>query len=175
MFYLIVIYIAVTIITAIKNKLMYRKCTSIIFSLHVNFKNNVAHKNYDHIPEIKKILSNTQITYFNYPNSRITEKPYICKTVEILAQARSVYKYRLKHSWLWCIELIKKIHIFRWCFDKKHNIFISIILSIVECFVGYLITLELDTMGIGKKILTFLHEIPDSLRQFLDTYLNYIF
>ena len=153
---LIYIYLIVTAVIAIINLINIWRCIYI----SVRMEMNVAKKprvNYKYVVPVYNLLDKF---YYGYSRSKITsliDNSYgLRELTNKLAQVRGVFHYKAVHSFAWPLSLVRKFRIFKFITDSSYNIVIKVVLCLLEGFAVYLLSLYLDTSGIGDKILSYL-------------------
>ena len=160
---LITFYISVAIIFFIINLYRYLRCTYYQIIYNTNHENNNALKNFNIKESVYKLFKKSHILISGRADiGIITDSFQMNDFNNSFYCARAYFRHKMLHAPFWVLSAIEKINIFS-LVRKTNNKVASLILSVIEGFLLYLLGLYLDTTGIGNKILSYLSELMQNL------------
>lgn len=165
------LYIVIAICICFVNLTRFVKCLYYKTKYLLNFKNNTPEKNYRIQEPIKRLLKKGNVYMLSSAKiDCIADVYYKDDFINAFESARGTFIFYIIRSPVWLFVALDTLTIFAPA-RKTGNIFITIVVAVVEIFAAYLVGLYLDTTGIGNKILAhllaFLNYIAEVLHKML--------
>lgn len=159
---IVIAYLIGVALVFIVNLIRFLRCCYYQEVYNSNFKNKTSFKNHYISQTIFRLLRKGNIATVNAPINLITDKLYISEFNESFESAKGFFLFQMRSSIFWPYSAIKKLVMFA-PIRKIQNPILSILTALIQLFITYLITLHLDSSGIGQNILNWIYDTLNHL------------